>query len=215
MFRSSAQPDGCAPQYPALSFLQFRWGVGAMLVTERMRSLGEHAKSSRQPPLKERKRAKADESAAKTVDLDEDIFENGAAHGGAVAVTVDDAAPQTVVHENGNGAAAEITPDEEAAVLATVAAVLAKIEPQPAAADDRVTPAEAVQEDDNTSAAKHAIIHEWENWSALHSDELNDPNVAEYFFRHLEQKKPQLLSFNSQNKLAMVRRFLSNSGYFR
>ena len=36
-----------------------------MLVTERMQALGGHAKSSRQPPLKERKSAKADESAAK------------------------------------------------------------------------------------------------------------------------------------------------------
>ena len=36
-----------------------------MQVTERMQALGDHAKSSRQPPLKERKSAKADESAAK------------------------------------------------------------------------------------------------------------------------------------------------------
>jgi hypothetical protein len=176
-----------------------------MLVTERMRSLGEHAKSSRQPPLKERKRAKADESAAKTVDLDEDIFANGTAHDSAAVVIVDDTAPKTVVQENGNGAVAEITPEEEAAVLATVAAVLAKLEPQSAAADDSATPAQAVQEDDDTIAAKRAIIHEWENWSALHSDELDDPNVAEYFFRHLQMKKPQLLNFGFQDKLMMVR----------
>ena len=36
-----------------------------MQVTERMQALGDHAKSSRQPPLKERKSAKADASAAK------------------------------------------------------------------------------------------------------------------------------------------------------
>ena len=158
-----------------------------MLVTERMRSLGDHAKSSRQPPVKERKSAKADESAAKPDVIDESILENGAAHDSAAAVIVDNAAPQTAVHENGNGAVAEITPDEEAAVLATVAAVLAKIEPQPATADDNATRPEAVREDDD-SAAKRAIIHEWENWSALHSDELGDPNVAEYFFRHLRKK---------------------------
>ena len=175
-----------------------------MLVTERMRSLGDHAKSSRQPPVKERKYAKADESAAKTVDVDEDIFDEGAAHESAAAVIVDDAAPQSVVHETGNGAVAEITPEEEAAVLATVAAVLAKIEPQPSVADDSATPA-AVQEEDDTSAAKRAIIHEWENWSALHSDELNDPNVAEYFFRHLEQKKTHLLNFGLRNDWDIVR----------
>jgi uncharacterized protein YdbL (DUF1318 family) len=174
-----------------------------MLVTERMRSLGDHAKSSRQPPVKERKSAKADGSAAKPDAIDESILENGAAHESAAAVTVDDAASQTVVHENGNGTVAEITPDEEAAVLATVAAVLAKIEPQPATADDNATRPEAVREDDD-SAAKRAIIHEWENWSALHSDELGDPNVAEYFFRHLETKKARLLNFISDNKRKTV-----------
>jgi uncharacterized protein YdbL (DUF1318 family) len=181
-----------------------------MLVTERMRSLGEHAKSSRQPPSKERKRAKADESAAKTLDLDEDIFDNGAAHDSAAAVIVDDAAPQSVVDENGNGAVAEITPEEEAAVLATVAAVLAKIEPQRAAADDSVTPAEAVQEDVDTSAAKRAIIHEWENWSALHSDELGDPKVVEYFSEHVRKRKAHLLNFASKNEdgFELVQRWL-------
>ena len=174
-----------------------------MLVTERMQALGGHAKSSRQPPLKERKSAKADESAAKPDVIDETILENGATHDSAAAVIVDEVTPQVVVHENGNGAVAEITPDEEAAVLATVAAVLAKIEPQPATADDNATRPEAVREDDD-SAAKRAIIHEWENWSALHSDELDDPNVAEYFFRHLETKKARLLDFISDNKQKTV-----------
>ena len=168
-----------------------------MLVTERMRSLGGHAKSSRQPPLKERKSAKANESAAEPNVIDETILENGAAHDRAAAVIVDNAAPQTAVHENGNGAGAEITPDEEAAVLATVAAVLAKFEPQPATADDNATRPEAVREDDDSSAAKRAIIHEWENWSALHSDELGDTKVAVYFFEHVRKRKPHLLSFAS------------------
>ena len=170
-----------------------------MLVTERMQALGGHAKSSRQPPLKERKSAKADESAAKPDPIDESILETGAAHDSAAAVIVDDAASQTVVHENGNGAVAEITPDEEAAVLATVAAVLARIEPQPATADDNATRPEAVREDDD-SAAKRAIIHEWENWSALNSDELGDTKVAVYFFEHVRKRKPHLLSFASTNE---------------
>jgi hypothetical protein len=169
-----------------------------MLVTERMRSLGEHAKSSRQPPLKERRHAKASESAAKTVDIDEDILDTGAARESATAVIVDNAAPKTVTHVN--GAIAEITPDEEAAVLATVAAVLAKIEPQSVTADESATSAETSQEDAGISAAKRAIIHEWENWSALHSDELDDPNVAEYFFQHLQQRRLHLLNFMSKNE---------------
>ena len=174
-----------------------------MLVTERMQALGGHAKSSRQPPLKERKSAKADESAAKQDAIDETILENGATHDSAAAVIVDEVTPQIVVHENGNGAVAEITPDEEAAVLATVAAVLAKIEPQPATADDSATRQKQSRKT-TTSAAKRAIIHEWENWSALHSDELGDPNVAEYFFRHLQTKKARLLDFISDNKQKTV-----------
>ena len=177
-----------------------------MLVRERMKALGDHAKSSHQPPLKERKRAKADEGATQTVGIDEDVFDYGATHTSAAVVTVDDAASQTVVHENGNGAVAEITSDEEAAVLATVAAVLAKLEPQPAAGDESATQAKAAQEDDDTSAAKRAIIHEWENWSALHSDELGDPNVVEYFLRHLEAKKSYLLNFEFIDPRAMVRK---------
>lgn len=175
-----------------------------MLVTERMQALGDHAKSSRQPPAKERKHAKTGESAAEQDAIDETILENSVTHESAAAAIVDDAAPQTVVRESGNGAVAEITPDEEAAVLATVAAVLAKIEPQPAFADNNVARPEAVQEDADLSAAKRAIIHEWENWSALHSDELDDPNVAEYFFRHLQQKKSHLLKFDFGDKLKNI-----------
>ena len=175
-----------------------------MLVTERMQALGNHARSSRQPPLKERKSAKADESVAAQVAIDEDILENGGSHENAAAVLIDDAASQTTAHENGNGAVAEITPEEEAAVLATVAAVLAKLEPQPATDDDNVTQPDAAREDADLSAAKRAITHEWENWSALHSDELDDPNVAEYFFRHLETKKARLLNFISDNKRKTV-----------
>ena len=137
--------------------------------------------------------AKQDESAAKPDPIGETILETGTTRDSAAAVIVDEVTPQTAVHENGNGAVAEITPDEEAAVLATVAAVLAKIEPRPAGADDSANQARSIQEDDDTAAAKRAIIHEWENWSALHSDELRDPNVADYFFRHLQAKKPYLV----------------------
>jgi hypothetical protein len=163
-----------------------------MLVRERMKALGDHAKSSRQPPVKERKYAKADESAAKPDAIDETILESDATHDSAAAVLVDDETLQTVVHES---------------ELATgTLIVAAEPEPQPAAADDSATQASAVQEDDATSAAKRAIIHEWENWSALHSDELSDPNVAEYFFRHLEAKKSYLLNFEFIDLRAMVQK---------
>jgi hypothetical protein len=186
-----------------------------MLVTERMRSLGDHAKSSRQPPLKERHYLPTDESAVEAAEDDvvnETVLENGAAHETAATVIVDDVTLQTAGHENGNGAVAEITPEEEAAVLATVAAVLAKIEPHPATTDDDAARPQAIQEDADLSAAKRAIIHEWENWSALHSDELDDPNVAEYFFRHLETKRSQLLTISSQDIKAIVR---SSLGHLR
>jgi hypothetical protein len=146
-----------------------------MLVTERMRSLGEHAKSSRQPPLKERKQAKADAKPAKQDTIDETHLEKCGAHESAAAAFVDDLAPEIFA------------------------------EPQPVATADNATQAEAIQEDDDTRAAKRAIIHEWENWSALHSDELNDPNVAEYFFRHLQAKKPYLLT-SSEHEYDAVRR---------
>ena len=176
-----------------------------MSVMERMQALGDHAKSSRQPPLKERKLTKSDASAATQDVINEKEFKKGAAHESAAVVIVDNPAPQTVVHENRNAAVAEITPDEEAAVLATVAAVLAKIDPQPPTADDNVTRPEPVREDAELSAAKRAIIHEWESWSALHSDELDDPNVGEYFFRHLQQKKSRLLNLIPDDERKTIR----------
>jgi hypothetical protein len=180
-----------------------------MLVKERMKALGDHAKSSRQPPVKERKYAKADESAAKQDAIDEPILEDGATHESTVAVLADDVTPQIVVSESGDdGAAAEITSNEGAGKIAAAASVAGEAEPQPAAAEDSATQARTVQEDDDTSAAKRAIIHEWENWSALHSDELDDPNVGEYFLNHLRRRKPQLFSLPTQAERSEVIRKL-------
>ena len=179
-----------------------------MLVTERMHALGDHARSSRQPPLKERRPPNAIESAAEHDVVDETVLENETAPESVAAPIVDDAPSEIAAHENSNDAVAEITPDEEAAVLATVAAVLAKMEPEPAAADDTASQTPVAQEDEVLGAAKRAIIHEWENWSALHSDELDDPNVSDYFFSHLQAKKPELLNFSSQDKQEIVRRAL-------
>ena len=46
-------------------------------------------------------------------------------------------------------------------------------------------------------ASKRAVIHEWDNWAALHPDDLQDPNAETFFFTHLQEKKPQLLNFES------------------
>jgi hypothetical protein len=159
-----------------------------MLVRERMQALGDHAKSSRQPPLKERKRAKADESTAKPDAIDETILEDGVTHDSAVAALVDEVTPQIVTHESDNdGAVAEIASNEDATEIAAAVPVAAEVEPQLAAADVSAAHARSVQEGDDNAAAKRAIIHEWENWSALHSDELGDPNV-EYFFVLADKK---------------------------
>lgn len=167
-----------------------------MLVKERMKALGDHAKSSRQPPVKERKYAKADESAAKQDVLDENILENGATHESAVAVLADDVTRQIAARKIGNDdAVAEVPSSKDAGEIATAAPVTPEAEPRPATVDGSTTQASAIQEDDATSAAKRAIIHEWENWSALHSDELNDPNVTKYFVAHLGKRKPNLFNF--------------------
>src|SRR4029079_1689742 len=106
--------------------------------------------------------------------LDEDILETGATHDSAAEMLVDDMTPEIAVRENGNGAVAEIKREEGAGEIAAATLVAVEFEPQSTVADDGATQASAVQEDDD-SAAKRAIIHEWENWSALHSDELDDP----------------------------------------
>ena len=87
-----------------------------------------------------------------------------------------------------------------------VAVVVDEVTPQIVVHEsgDGATQVTAVQENDEISAAKRAIIHEWENWSALNSDELGDPNVGEYFFRHLQTKKACLLDFISNNKQKTV-----------
>ena len=144
------------------------------------------------------------ESAAEQDVIDEIVLETGTAHESAATVIVDDATSQIAVHENGNGAVAEITSSQDPNEIATAASIDVEVEPQPVTSNDGATHISAVQEDDDTTAAKRAIIHEWENWSALHSDELGDPNVGEYFYRHLEQKRPAVLNFSSEDKRALV-----------
>ena len=63
-------------------------------------------------------------------------------------------------------------------------------ETTPSIADERVAPLPATREDDDTRAAKRAIIHEWENWSALHSDELGIRMSANIFSGICRRKSP-------------------------
>ena len=122
-----------------------------MLVTERMQALGDHAESSHQPPLRERRPPSHDVSAPR------------------------------------HGSLNESAPDCDAAEL-------------------------HIARTDDDGAAKRAIIHEWENWSALHSDELNDPEAGKYFFRHLQENKLPLLDFPSDDKWQSVRAWLMGTG---
>ncbi|HZS55507.1 MAG TPA: hypothetical protein VFA65_13995, partial [Bryobacteraceae bacterium] len=69
------------------------------------------------------------------------------------------------------------------------------------AAAPQAARADADTGDADLEAAKRAIIHEWENWSALHSDELGDPDVSKYFFEHLQLKKPNLLNFSDRTMI--------------
>ena len=61
-------------------------------------------------------------------------------------------------------------------------------------------------------AAKRAVIHEWENWAALNPDDLADPSACEFFFSHLQEKKPELLNFLSDDKWQTISAWLLREG---
>ena len=65
------------------------------------------------------------------------------------------------------------------------------------------------------SAAKRAIIHEWENWAALHPDDRGSPNAGKYCCDHLQEQKPALLEFISEDKWQSVRGWLLQEFYIR
>ena len=60
--------------------------------------------------------------------------------------------------------------------------------------------------------AKRAIIHEWENWAALNSDDLQNPHVMIFFLNHLQSKKPVLLNFDCEDKYQRIRDWLVREG---
>jgi len=65
------------------------------------------------------------------------------------------------------------------------------------------------------SAARRAVIHEWENWAALNPDDLADPAAGAFFFSHLQQKKPELLNFLSDDKRQTVSAWLPRESHVR
>ena len=64
----------------------------------------------------------------------------------------------------------------------------------------------------DNDGAKRAVLHEWENWAALNSDDLQSPNVVNFFFTHLQAKKPELLNFDSEDKSEIIRSWLFRDG---
>ena len=71
------------------------------------------------------------------------------------------------------------------------------------------------KEEKQDSAARRAVIHEWENWAALNPDDLADPSAGAFFFSHLQQKKPELLNFLSDDKWQTVSAWLPREGHVR
>ena len=149
-----------------------------MSVTDRMQALGDHAKSSRQPPLRPRQIASGDVTAASNAFIDDKRSTPSTMDNDLVKALLHDAIEDRAVEELiipesatvpiiAESHAGELIPNEESAAL------------------------KIVSESDDHIAARRAIIHEWENWSALHTDELEDPNAEKYFFEHLQKKKQQ------------------------
>jgi hypothetical protein len=185
-----------------------------MSVKDRMQALGGHARSSRQPPLRERRVAGADKSVAADDIIERNVPANLTARDSTGAPPVPHDPSQTMIlQENGaDSAVAKIVLKKGTKEKVATEPTIAETALQPPIADEGVAPLPAAREDDATSAAKRAIVHEWENWSALHSDELEDPNVSEYFFRHLQAKKPHIVNFVDYNCDA-VRNWLRDYRY--
>jgi hypothetical protein len=76
-------------------------------------------------------------------------------------------------------------------------------------------PEKQEKQEKQDSAARRAVIHEWENWAALNPDDLADPAAGAFFFSHLQQKKPELLNFLSGDKWQTVSAWLPREGHVR
>ena len=184
-----------------------------MSVKDRMQALGGHARSSRQPPLRERRVAGADKSVAADDIIDRNVPANLIARDSTgTPLVAHDPSQTMMLREHGaDSAVAEVVLKKDVEEKIATEPAIDETAPQPSIADEGVAPLSAPHEVDS-STAKRAIIHEWENWSALHSDELEDPNVSEYFFRHLQAKKPHIVNFVDYNCDA-VRNWLTDYRY--
>jgi hypothetical protein len=213
----------------------FRRGVGTMVLTERMQALGDHARSSHQRLIAERRQEmnqeRDQENRGQGVrdqqSREPDFFAAGKSAAGERGETMMLATTELIPSPP------EASPADDVIIIETIETFLAAEEavPEPAVPknDNASAPEPAVaqgagsgsaasapaareslknQEKDGDLAARRAIIHEWQNWAALNPDELADPNVATYFFRHLEAKRPRLLDFPAENKMLAVRTWL-------
>jgi hypothetical protein len=214
----------------------FRRGVGTMVLTERMQALGDHARSSNQRLIAERRHDRDQER-----DHDSRDEESLSQESRDQAISDQESrAPELFVTDNDTDAPAQtmmleapvlmpsppqVSPAEDV-IIESITTFLAVDERVPERAASKTgggrAPEAAIapsagasasaqsptHEGDDDLLAKRAILHEWQNWSALNSDELSDPNVAAYFIRHLEARKPKLLDFAAEDKMQVVRTWL-------
>jgi len=170
-----------------------------MTVTERMQALGDHAKSGRQPPLRPRLTAGGDLAAGSHFIDDNSL----------TSPPIDDDEMKALLHQTIEDRATEelIIPEDT-----TIAAIADTDTGQLILSEAHQANQPVISESDDHLAARLAIIHEWENWSALHTDELEDVNASKYFFEHLQKKKPHLLGFASDDGWKTVHEWLVQAG---
>jgi hypothetical protein len=172
-----------------------------MSVTERMQALGDHAKSSRQSPLRPRQTANGDVTAASNAFIHDNP---------STPPAFDEDAVKALLHDTVEDRSIEELIIPESATVPIIAESHAgELIPNEAGTASKQP---VVGESDDHFAARRAIIHEWENWSALHTDELEDPKAGKYFFEHLQKKKQHLLTFASDDGWESVRGWLMQAG---
>ncbi|HET9715781.1 MAG TPA: hypothetical protein VFP60_06310 [Pseudolabrys sp.] len=201
-----------------------------VFITERMQALGDHARSSNQPRDSERPRARIDQSAAKQARMrGREFSQDRPPSVAASAPSIPESAPVERGFQEGTPVHKSPSVEDSASGLPALDSRVPDVHemaPNASALDEGPRQTEAVDPSQpNTGAeancaevaatatvdedaAKRKIIHEWENWSALHSDELGDPDVVVYFFDHLRKKKSGLLNFDSDDKCESVRNWL-------
>ena len=123
-----------------------------MSVKDRMQALGGHARSSRQPPLRERRVAGADKSVAADDIIDRNVPANLIARDstGAPLVAHDPSQTMMLREHGADSTAAEIVLKK--GVEEKILTGSAIDETTPSIADERVAPLPATREDDDTES---------------------------------------------------------------